>query len=139
MIRFFAIILICLFAGTHPVHAQTRAQEIMPDPALQARAVELYKDLRCISCQGQSLVDSEAEMALSLRALVRQQLRNGSTDKEIRDYITSRYGDSVLMKPPFKSSTFLLWGAPLIILLLACGIAMTIFRPRSNIAPEETA
>ena len=109
-------------------HAQTQGREVMENTQYQARASEIYKQLRCVTCAGQSLADSEAEMALSLRALVRQQLRTGATNEEIFAYIQARYGDSVLMRPPMKKSTWVLWLAPLLALLLMIGLSLSLYR-----------
>lgn len=93
--------------------------EILPDPALEARARALAVDLRCLVCQNQSIDDSNAPLARDLRLLVRERLRAGDNDAEVRNFIVARYGDFVLLKPPFRLGTLLLWLAPLLALLLA--------------------
>ena len=95
--------------------------EILADPALEARARDLSKGLRCLVCRNQSIDDSDAELAKDLRVLVRERLVAGDTDEEILDYVRSRYGDYVLLKPPLNPATALLWfGGP--ILLIGGGI-----------------
>ena len=90
--------------------------EKLADPAQEARARAIATELRCLVCQNQSIDDSDAPLAKDLRMLLREQIRKGASDKEARDYIVARYGDFVLLRPPFKPETLLLWGAPLIAL-----------------------
>ena len=91
---------------------------MLADPVLEARARDIGKDLRCLVCRNQSIDDSEADLAHDLRVLVRQRLTAGDTNQQVIDYIVSRYGDFVLLKPPFEVSTWLLWGGPGLILLV---------------------
>ena len=86
--------------------------EMLSDPALEARARVLSKELRCMVCQNQSIDDSEAPLAHDLRVLVRQRLEAGDTDKQVLGYLVARYGDFVLLRPPFKPETLLLWILP---------------------------
>jgi len=95
--------------------------EILKDPALEARARHLSQELRCMVCQNQSIDDSDAPLAHDLRVLVRQRLEAGDSDKAVLDFIVARYGDFVLLKPPFQIDTLLLWGLPP--LALIAGIA----------------
>jgi haloacetate dehalogenase len=90
--------------------------EKLADPALEARARAIARELRCLVCQNQSIDDSDAPLAKDLRLLVREQLKIGSTDDQVRNFVVSRYGDFVLLRPPFKSETLLLWLAPLLAL-----------------------
>jgi cytochrome c-type biogenesis protein CcmH len=91
---------------------------MLADPALEARARDIGKDLRCLVCRNQSIDDSEADLAHDLRVLVRQRLIAGDTNQQVTDYVVSRYGDYVLLKPPFKVNTWLLWGGPALVLLI---------------------
>ena len=91
--------------------------EILADPVLEARARDIGKELRCLVCRNQSIDDSDADLAHDLRVLVRQRLVAGDTDAQVIAYIRSRYGDFVLLKPPFQLDTWLLWGGPALILL----------------------
>jgi cytochrome c-type biogenesis protein CcmH len=97
--------------------------EKLADPVMEARARAIATELRCLVCQNQSIDDSDAPLAKDLRLLLREQLQKGATDSEAKAYIVARYGDFVLLRPPFKPATLLLWGAPLLA-LLAGGFAM---------------
>ena len=100
-----------------PAHA-VRPDEMLADPKLEARARDIGKDLRCLVCRNQSIDDSDADLAHDLRVLVLQRLTAGDTNRQVIDYIVSRYGDYVLLKPPFEVATWLLWGGPGLILLV---------------------
>jgi cytochrome c-type biogenesis protein CcmH len=104
--------------------------EMLADPALEARARALSAELRCMVCQNQSIDDSDAELAHDLRVLVRERLRAGDNDGEVIDYVVSRYGEFVLLKPRFSFRNALLWGAPL--LLLLGGVIVVAFAVRSR-------
>ena len=103
--------------------------EILKDPALEARAREISKELRCLVCQNQSIDDSDATLARDLRILVRDRLKAGDTDTEAVDFIVERYGDFVLLRPPFKNSTLILWIGPGVIFLLGI-IGVTLWHRR---------
>ena len=94
------------------------AQPTVADPALEARVNDLAAELRCLVCQNQSLADSHAELAIDLKNQVREQLQAGRSERQVIDYMTERYGDFVLYRPPVRASTVLLWGGPLLLLLL---------------------
>ena len=94
--------------------------EMLADPALEQRARGVSRDLRCLVCQNQSIDDSNAELARDLRILVRERLVKGDSDRQALDYIVARYGDFVLLDPPFKATTVVLWLGPA--LIGACGI-----------------
>ncbi|QGM47184.1 alpha/beta fold hydrolase [Methylocystis heyeri] len=91
--------------------------EKLSDPALEARARNISGELRCLVCQNQSIDDSDAPLAKDLRTLVREQIKVGATDEQVRNFVVSRYGDFVLLRPPFKPETLLLWLAPLLVLI----------------------
>ena len=93
--------------------------EVLADPALEARARAISENLRCMVCQNQSIDDSDAELARDLRVLVRERLTAGDNDTEVIDYVVSRYGEFVLLKPRLSARNALLWGLPII--LLVCG------------------
>jgi cytochrome c-type biogenesis protein CcmH len=115
------IISIVLLAA--PAHA-VRPDEMLPDPALEARAREIGQELRCLVCRNQSIDDSDADLAHDLRVLVRERLKAGDTNRQVIAYIRARYGDFVLLRPPFEAGTVLLWIGPALILLLgAFGVA----------------
>lgn len=107
--------------------------EILDDPALETRAREISKGLRCLVCQNQSIDDSEAPLARDLRVLVRERLVAGDSDDETRRFIVARYGDFVLLKPPLRPSTFLLWVGPALLLLLAALTAILFYRRRAKL------
>ncbi len=90
--------------------------EMLPDPAMEARARAITSELRCLVCQNQSVDDSDASLAKDLRVLVRDKLKEGMSDAQVKDYVHERYGDFVLLRPPVKFETLLLWAAPLIAL-----------------------
>jgi cytochrome c-type biogenesis protein CcmH len=91
--------------------------EILKDPALETRARAISSELRCLVCQNQSIDDSDAGLARDLRLLVRERLQAGDNDAQVQDFLVQRYGDFILLKPPFKTGTLMLWLAPLGVLL----------------------
>jgi cytochrome c-type biogenesis protein CcmH len=105
--------------------------EVLADPALEARAREVSKELRCLVCQNQSIDDSDAELARDLRLLVRERVAAGDSNDQVVDYVVSRYGDFVLLKPPFKASTYLLWLGPAVILVT--GLAAVVLYHRRKV------
>jgi cytochrome c-type biogenesis protein CcmH len=109
--------------------------EILPDASLETRARGISAGLRCLVCQNQSIDDSNAPLARDLRLLVRERLTAGDSDRQVVDYVVMRYGDFVLLKPPFNVSTLLLWLAPLLILLAASAAVYARFRTPSVAAP----
>lgn len=109
---------IALIAATAPVLA-VEPDEVLADPALEARAREISRDLRCVVCQSQSIDDSNAPLAKDMRLLVRERLVAGDSDKEIYAFMVARYGDYVLLEPPVQGNTILLWAAPALIFLVA--------------------
>jgi cytochrome c-type biogenesis protein CcmH len=111
------LVLATLLCLTVPALA-VRPDEMLKDPALEARARDIGQELRCLVCRNQSIDDSDADLAHDLRVLVRQRLVAGDTDRQVIGYIVSRYGDFVLLKPPFKYDTYLLWLGPGFILLV---------------------
>jgi cytochrome c-type biogenesis protein CcmH len=101
-----------------PAQAATSPDEMLADPALEARARALGHELRCLVCQNQSIDDSDADLARDLRRLVRERLSAGDSDAEVKAFLVARYGDFVLLEPPFRPSTWLLWLGPALVLLL---------------------
>jgi cytochrome c-type biogenesis protein CcmH len=96
--------------------APTAARPNADDPVIEQRLVDLAEDLRCLVCQNESLAGSRAELAEDLRAEIRAQMKAGKSDQEVIEYLTTRYGDFVLYRPPFKPVTYLLWLGPLLFL-----------------------
>lgn len=107
--------------------------EILKDSALEERAREISKGLRCLVCQNQSIDDSDATLARDLRVLVRERLVAGDSNDQVTDYVVSRYGDFVLLKPPFKTSTLVLWIGPFVFLLIGLMALMLLFRKRKQV------
>jgi cytochrome c-type biogenesis protein CcmH len=115
--------------------------EILGDPALEARARHISEGLRCLVCQNQSIDDSNAPLARDLRLLVRERLQAGDSDAKVMRFIEERYGDFVLLRPPFNARTLLLWLAPFLVLLGAIAVAVRALArhsPRSLGAPVLT-
>ena len=106
--------------------------EVLDDPLLEKRARALSVNIRCLVCQNQSIDDSNADLARDLRILVRERLIAGDSDTEVLDYLISRYGDFVMLKPPFKGSTFILWLGPLFVFVLAVIGLVIYFRRRQT-------
>ena len=117
-----------------PVFA-ARAPETLADPAQEARARALQKEFRCPVCQGQSLDDSNAPLAADLRHLIRERIVAGDSDEKIEQFLTSRYGNFILMRPPFEISTYFLWLMPLLVLISGAAIA-TFVVVRAQKRPE---
>ena len=112
--------------------AQTQvADQPLPDAALEARARALMKEVRCVVCQAQSIDESDAGIASDMRRLIRQQIAAGQSDAEILKYLSDRYGDFVLFKPPFKAATALLWAGPFLLLAIGGLIIVFFFRRRT--------
>ena len=109
-------------------------QEQLADPALEARARELGQELRCLVCQNQSIDDSNADLARDLRTIVRERLKAGDSNAQVLDFVTARYGDYVLLRPPLRAGTLALWFGPVVLLFAA--IALLILRRRR---PAEAA
>jgi cytochrome c-type biogenesis protein CcmH len=115
--------------------------EMLADPALEARARALSKEVRCQVCQNQNIDDSAAPLAADLRRLIRERLTAGDSDPQILDYLVKRYGVYVLMRPPVEPSTWPLWFGPITLLVIA-GIGIAAVRrrrvePTAPLAPEE--
>jgi len=118
-----------------PAHA-VLPDEILADPALEARARNLSQELRCLVCQNQSIDDSSAPLARDLRLLVRERLSKGDTDRQVIEYLVARYGSYVLLNPPLQKNTLILWIGPLLIIALAGG-AFAVYVSRAGRAKTE--
>ena len=120
-----------MIAGCPAAHA-VQPDEIMPDPAKEARARELSRELRCMVCQNQSIDDSDAPLARDLRLLVRERIATGDSDSQVIEFLVARYGEFVLLKPRFSPHTLLLWLLPPLA-LIGGGLALWLYtRRRSN-------
>ena len=109
------------------------------DPAEQERYERLIQDLRCLVCQNQSIADSNATLASDLRREVRDLMEAGQSDEQIRSFMTERYGDFVLYRPPVRPRTWLLWSAPALLLLGGIGIAVLVITRRARAARANPA
>ena len=137
--RLIAVLAALLLGLTASSAVAVQPGEVLADPALETRAREIGKELRCLVCQNQSIDDSDADLARDLRVLVRERLRAGDSDRQVVDYVVSRYGDFVLLRPPLKASTYALWfGTPLALLLAVVGI-VAYYRNRQRRVGEMAA
>ena len=132
------VTLTCLLLLAPLAARAVQPDEIMTDPRLEARARALSAQLRCLVCQNESIDESHADLARDLRVLVRERLRAGDSDDKIRAFLVRRYGDFILLKPPFKLETWLLWGAPFVILLAGGGIIFVARRRQKSLAQENS-
>ena len=126
--RLFFAMALAVLSWVAPARA-VLPDEMLPDPALEARARGLSRELRCMVCQNQSIDDSDAPLARDLRILVRDRLKAGDDDKQVLDFLTARYGDFVLLKPRFSWETAALWGTPAALLLVG-GLGLFVFLRR---------
>ena len=138
MTRLRVVLLGLAMALAAPFAAQAvQPDEILPDPALEHRAREISGGVRCMVCQNENIDDSNAPLARDLRLLVRERLKKGDSDDQVRDYLVARYGDFVLLKPPLRPYTLILWITPVLVLLGAAGF--TIARLRAQRPASVTA
>ena len=107
------------------------------DPALEARLWAIAIELRCLVCQNQTIADSNADLAVDLRNQVREMLRQGRSEREIIDYMTTRYGDFVLYRPPVRGATLLLWFGPVVFMVGGLVVLWLVLRRRSRMAAEQ--
>lgn len=127
-----------------PVLASSPAWAVNPDemlsnPVLEERARNISQELRCLVCQNQSIDDSDAELARDLRVLVRERLVAGDSDQEVIDYIVARYGDYVLLNPPLKPETYILWASPVVLAILALIAVCAFYRRKQREATDTPA
>jgi cytochrome c-type biogenesis protein CcmH len=131
------VVAMILMLQAAPVQA-VQPDEILPDAKLEERARNLSRELRCMVCQNQSIDDSDAPLARDLRLLVRERLTAGDSDKQVMDFLTTRYGDFVLLNPPMNAKTFLLWALPSGLLVLGGIVMVLAVRRRSVAAPDSS-
>ena len=124
---------------TLPGAFAVQPDEVLSDPELEARARVLSAQMRCLVCQNQSIDDSDAPLAKDLRVLIRERLVQGETNAQVVDYLVSRYGEFVLLKPRLNSRTLLLWGGPFAILLIGAVVLFLRRRKGSRLAIPEQA
>lgn len=126
--------LVAALAGALCIAAASDPAERLPDPAQEARAREIFKEVRCLVCQNESIDDSDAELAQDLRRIVREQVEAGRSEAEIKRFLTDRYGEFVLLRPAFTASNLALWATPFVVVALGLGLLLLRLRNRS---PEE--
>ena len=134
-----ALLLALAAAAAAPPALAVQPDEVLADPALEGRARAISKDLRCLVCQNQSIDDSNAPLARDLRVLVRERLKAGDSNAQVMDYVTDRYGDYVLLKPPFKATTLLLWAGPFVLLAIGAATVAVYLRRRQAPGGGDTA
>jgi len=134
MARLFAMLLCCLFAL--PGVAKDAAPATQ-DPVLEARMLRITSELRCLVCQNQTIADSHADLAVDLRNQVREMLRDGRSEEQVLSYMTDRYGDFVLYRPPVKPATLLLWFGPATLLVGGLCALVLVLRRRSRLADDQ--
>lgn len=122
-----AMVLIAV-GGTGGAAWAIRPDEMLSNPSLEMRARAIGRELRCLVCQNESIDDSDADLAHDLRILVRQRVMTGDTDEQVKQFIVTRYGTYVLLKPPVDAETYLLWFGPLVLLFCATGTAVVFYR-----------
>ena len=134
MIR--ALIVAAILLGAMPAALAVEPSEMLANPALEARAEAIGKQLRCLVCQNEAIEDSGADLAHDLRVLIRERLTAGDSDAQVVKYVTDRYGAFVLLKPPVEPATYLLWFSPFAILILGAAGAWFYLR-RRPVPPDE--
>lgn len=133
----FIALLFALLAPT--VALAVTPDEMLKDPALEARARNLSQELRCLVCQNQDIDDSQAELAHDLRVLVRERLKAGDSDQQVLDFLVARYGEFVLLRPRFELHTLLLWGLPPLALIAGMVGLFVAMRRRKTAGTEPPA
>ena len=127
-------------AGVLCIAAASDPSERLKDPAQEARARAIFKDVRCLVCQNESIDDSEAELAHDLRRIVREQVASGRSNGEIKQFLTDRYGEFVLLTPSFSATNLVLWGGPFLVVVLGAGLLVARLRnrlPEEDLSAEE--
>lgn len=133
------LLFVFLLSVTSILASAKEAAPLAQDPVIEQRLIKLSEDLRCLVCQNESLAGSHADLANDLRREIREQMKQGKSDREITDFLVQRYGDFVLYRPPVKSSTLLLWFGPFILLLAGAGtLVIYLNRRRKRVGDEET-
>jgi cytochrome c-type biogenesis protein CcmH len=128
-------LLVLMLAGCFGAAVAREAQPLAEDPVLEAKVMAIAGELRCLVCQNETIAASHADLAVDLRKQIRQKLQQGQTQAQIVDFMVQRYGDFVLYRPPVKSSTWLLWGGPFLLLAVALTALVLTIRRRRTLAP----
>ena len=130
-----ATLMLALLLSLAPAWAKDAAP-VAENPEIEARMMALAAELRCLVCQNQTIADSHADLAVDLRQQIREMISRGMSEDQIRSYMTERYGDFVLYKPPLKASTALLWGGPVLLLAGALGTLFVVLRRRQRLGAD---
>jgi len=142
---FMALCLAAVAACLQPTPSRAKeAEPLAQDPVMEARLTSLAEQLRCLVCQNESLAGSRSDLALDLRREIRTLMRQGQTDEQILAFMVGRYGDFVLYNPPVKSTTWLLWAGPFVLMLIGVGVLLLVlkrrrFLPEPPQTPEQQA
>ena len=134
--------LLAILAAAFCIAAASDPAERLPDPAQEARARALFQEVRCMVCQNESIDDSNAELAADLRRMVRDEIKSGKTDAQVRSGLIDRYGEFVLLKPAFSWGNAAHWSAPAVVVLIGLWLLVANFRnrpPDEALSPEEEA
>ncbi|MDQ2070744.1 cytochrome c-type biogenesis protein [Natronospira bacteriovora] len=134
-----AVLLAALLAVFSAGLPAVSGDQSLEDPALEARYQRLVSELRCLVCQNENIAESNAELARDLRGRVREMLLDGASDREIKQYMTDRYGDFVLYRPPMRADTLPLWFGPLVLLFIGGIVLVVTLRRRARLEAEEEA
>jgi len=134
-VRWAAAALVLVLAIALPAGAK-EAPSLASNPEIEARVMAIAVELRCLVCQNQTIADSHADLAVDLRRQIREMLERGQSEDQVRNYMTERYGDFVLYKPPFKPTTALLWAGPALLLVAALGTLFVILRRRQRLSAD---
>ena len=139
--KFIALVIVAVLSFATAVTPSLAVQpdEILPDAAMESRARAMSAQLRCLVCQNQSIDDSNAPLARDLRLLVRERLKAGDSDQAVMDYVVARYGEFVLLKPPFNAATLLLWLTPLLALLAAIYLVRALMQGVTRDASQQAS
>lgn len=130
------LLLLCL--GFLALSAQAQeAKPLADDPELEKRVMSLSEELRCLVCQNETLAGSQADLAVDLRREIREQMKAGKSDKEIIAFLTARYGDFVLYRPPVRPTTYLLWFGPFILLVIGMGVLFRYLKQRRELIIQQ--
>ena len=131
-----ATLLLVLLAGAAWSAIAKDAQPLAEDPKLEERVMAVSRELRCLVCQNETLADSRADLAVDLRNQIREQMKAGKSDKEVIAFVTARYGDFVLYRPPIRPTTYLLWFGPFILLIAGLILLFRYVRQRRELIVE---
>lgn len=130
------MLLVLLFAAPRPA-AAVDSTPPLPTPQLQERYVALTREFRCVQCQTESLANSDAPIAVDMRLLLHNLVLEGKSDRQVRDYMVSRYGEFILMRPPFNWANAWLWGAPAAMMLIGALVAWRVVRVRTRLVDQD--